>query len=270
MNQNHESVNLSLPPNKRDRADDRNEVVLASRKKRKVRKLSWAKELESRQATPPCLPEGYDAREIWYSRKEYDEFLVDRVRTVQCLRACGGSDKALDAKFYCIRGLEPFQTADVHEEFNSKRHFHQSTIIIEQVRQSMMKIRDPERFRLLVAPQSEMALRRAQEIAALDEHEVYNRVCRRGSLIAPMPKTLSSSSDGLTLSLSDRVRRLQEWNARRLAEIYSQPGNGTFRFTVRRDSLAGVATTRGMGRMTGGTRFPIRRDSLTPMSATHK
>ena len=73
-------------------------------------------------------------------RKDYEEFLVDRVRTVQCLRAVGGNDKALDSNLYCIRGLEPFHSTEIHEEFHSKRHFHQSTIIVEQVRQSMLDI----------------------------------------------------------------------------------------------------------------------------------
>jgi hypothetical protein len=210
-------------------------------------------------------------------RHEYDQFLSDRLRTVKFLRASGGNESALDPEIYCVRGLEPFQTADVHQELHSKRQFHQSSILIEQVRQSLLGIRDLERFRILVSTQSEMALRRAQELAALDEHDVYKRVCRRNSLLAApssfQKSTCSSSSDSpLSLSLSQRIRRLQEWNARRLMEIYSQPAsgnNGPFRFNIRRDSLVG-SNARGMGGITMGTRFPIRRDSLTPLSTPHR
>lgn len=202
----------------------------------------------------------------------------------------GGNDKALDEQAYCIRGLEPFQSVDVHEEFHSKRHFHQSTVLVESVRQNLLGIHDPDRFRILVATQSELSLRRAQQIAALDEHEVYNRVtCRRGSLLntvpmsMPLTKTLvdgggMGQQQGFSLSMSDRIRRLQEYNARRLTQIYSQPhkANGLFRFHIRRDSLFGGSTGGGLMRGSGGsdltsppgTRFQIRRDSLTPMSTT--
>ena len=174
------------------------------------------------------------------------------------LRASGGDDSVLDPKRDCVRGLEPFQTAFMHQEMQSKREFHQVTIILEQVRQSRLGIRDPERFRLLVAPQSEFALRRAQELAALDEHEVYGRVCRRPSLMMPLKTTTTNVN--ASFSLSDRILQLQQWNARRLMEIY-QCGNGISRFPIRRDSLFG-----NMGRspseVTVPSRFPIRRDSL--------
>jgi len=206
----------------------------------------------------------YDRNDIWYTRREYEDFLVDRLRTVEFLRASGGDDSALNKEFYCLRGLEPFKTSLHHEEMHSKRQFHQSTVILEQVRQSMLGIRDPERFRLLIAPQSEMALRRAQELAALDEHEVYNKVCRRNSLMTtrlPVYTKSTSPDDTPTLPITERIKRLQEWNARRLMEIYQQPGNGLFRFQTRRDSLVG-SNSAGIENLLSTSRFPIRRDSL--------
>lgn len=238
-------------------------------------------------------------------RKEYDLFMVDRLRTVQCLRASGGNEKALNPEFYCVRGLEPFQTADIHQQLHSKRRFHQSTIMIEQVRQNLLGIRDPERYRMLVSTQSELSAQRAQELAALDEHEVHNRVMKRTSLVgnvaapgmqpgaaaaagiisAPSSLPAANKSDGLSpSSISERIRRLQEMNARRLMELYSQPGNNPFKFPVRRDSLVGLnnvsgrlnsasattssssATSSGVGELLEGMRFPLRRDSLTPSS----
>jgi hypothetical protein len=94
---------------------------------------------------------------------------------------------------HCVRGLEPFQNRSTHQDMHSKRRLHKSTIITEQVRQAMLGIKDPERFRFLVAPQSNMALHRAQELAAMDEEEVYprrvqrKRNSRRSSMSAAVP-----------------------------------------------------------------------------------
>jgi hypothetical protein len=183
----------------------------------------------------------------------------------------------LDQESYCARGLEVFETPEGHQQFSSERSFHRSTVLIEQVRQSMYGMRSPERFRMMVGPQSEMAARRARELAAVDEHAVCGRVrTRRGSLYSTPTSNCPSiqqkaltgdgktnSSDASSLSLDERIRQLQESNARRLMEIYSQPGYNPFRFPIRRDSLIGSNS------MVGGTfdisnRFPIRRDSLTP------
>jgi hypothetical protein len=200
-------------------------------------------------------------------RQEYDDFLVDRLRTVKCLRASEGDDRALDPKQDSLRGLEPFQTAIKHKELHNKRQFHQTTIILEQTRQSRLSICDPERFRLLVAPRSELALRRAQELAALDEHEVYRRVCRRSSLLMSrpsiLPKTCASATHAVELSLGDRIRTLQEWHEKRLAEIYQNSNNaGGFssRFAIRRDSLFGTVTPGGGGGV-GGSFVPTARFS---------
>jgi hypothetical protein len=204
-------------------------------------------------------------------RQEYEDFLVDRLRTVKCLRASGGDDKALDPEKVCLRGLEPFQNAEKHQEMHDKRQFHSTTILIEQVRQSRLGTQDQERFRSLVAPQSEWALRRAQKLAALDEHEVYRKVCRRRSLLSVPKKSTDTDTDKSTeamndevLSLSNRIKRLQEWNARRLMEIYQQSGSGDSRFQIRRDSLFGGSGTGSMGAVFAPSRFPIRRDSLGP------
>jgi hypothetical protein len=208
---------------------------------------------------------------ILIQRQEYEDFLVDRLRTVKCLRASGGDDKALDPEKVCLRGLEPFQNAEKHQEMHDKRQFHSTTILIEQVRQSRLGTQDPERFRLLVVPQSEWALRRAQELAALDEHEVYRKVCRRRSLLSVPTKSTGTDTDKSTeamndevLSLSNRIKRLQEWNAKRLKEIYQQSGSGVSRFQIRRDSLFRGNGTGSMGAVAATSQFPIRRDSLGP------
>lgn len=210
-------------------------------------------------------------------RNDYEDFLIDRLRTIERLRASGGNDKALDQDNFCVRGLEPFQSPGEHEELFSKRRCHQSTILIEQVRQSMYGMRNPERFRLMVETQSAISERRARELAAVDEHAVHGSVSRRGSLLSTnnfigASKDAGSIQSGLdsgdSMSLTQRIRELQESNARRLIEIYSQPGYNPFRFPIRRDSLlaGGSSDMRNVSLM--NNRFPIRRDSLTPIGAT--
>lgn len=218
--------------------------------------------------------------------------MIDRLRTIECIRNSGGKIDALDEDTFCARGLEPFQTPDVLEQFNSDRSFHRTTILIEQMRQSVYGMKFPERFRMMVGHQSEMAARRARELASMDEHAVYGRMRRRGSFLSSFstsrgypPSILhkssidgensSSSDSSRSISLEDRIRELQESNARRLIEIYSQPGYNPFRFPLRRDSLLGNNSNNSVNSMVAGTlfnlsknRFPIRRDSLTPVGST--
>ena len=200
-------------------------------------------------------------------RQEYNDFLEDRMKTIRNFRDAGGDVGVLDPKTDCLRGLEPFQTAYTNQDMHSKRQFHQNTIILEQMRQTRLGIRDPDRFRMLVSARSELALMKAQEQAAIDQHEIHNTVGRRGSLITNMMvrnnlKTVGSNNQSLTLSES--IRALQEQNARKLMQIYQNSWNGQSRFPIRRDSLFGS----NMGNEVGGPlitptmRFPIRRDSL--------
>jgi hypothetical protein len=77
------------------------------------------------------------------------------------------------AAYYCIRGLEPFHDRNTSKQYHSKKKLYHSTVIIEQVRQGMLGIKEPERFRFLVSPQSDLAILRAQELASQDEKDVY-------------------------------------------------------------------------------------------------
>lgn len=196
----------------------------------------------------------------------------------------------MDKAKYCLRGLEIFQSTELQEAYTSKRRVHQSAILIEQVRQSMYGMKNPERFRLMVGPQSDLAARRARDLASIDEHDVHGRVCRRASLLATYNANLGATSnvgsldrgnaEGMLMnqppiSLDERIRQLQQANARRLMKIYSQPGYNPFRFPLRRLSLPGYNGSSsgdiGVGRETSSSynRFQIRRDSLTHLSGTN-
>jgi hypothetical protein len=244
-------------------------------------------------------------------RQEYHEFLEDRLRTVKKLRDLEGDmivilGSILDPAVDCLRGLEPFQSAFTHQDMHTKRRFHQTTILLEQLRQAKLGIRDPERFLLLVSAQSEMALMKAQELAAIDQHDVHHTVGRRGSMITNMVvrnhtnylagvssmgvglnKSHNNNNSNRSIPLDERIRTLQEMNARKLMQIYQQPWSRfSSRFPIRRDSLfgsnvvslgGGGSNGTGNGGLTtlgtsttgqamvlpiGSMRFPLRRDSL--------
>lgn len=279
---------------------------------------------------------------FFFQRSEYDKFLMDRIRTVECLQGSGSTandgtlshhgltassmpsastsssaSSFLLSDVYCMRGLEPFRDTMTNRDMNCKRKLHKSTVMMEQVRQALLGVNDPERFRLLVSPQSELALHRARELAALDEYEAdrcdattsdrsgsthgRRRPPPRRSSMSSVPTSANAMADPLAMGsssahgnsrnddipkyysnsiagnvfpmtfsgalpssasmtpapgsslFSERIRRLQESNARRLMEIYNPSGAGggggtgdssnsnhhLFRFSLRRDSLSG-------------------------------
>lgn len=262
----------------------RNKIPVAKKCRSKTSKLKKQlrfSEIPGFQAAECCEADLYHRRhEIWYSREEYTEFHQDRFETIKRFRASGCDLSQLDADNQCVRGLEPFWTPQGHRELQGCRKLHKSTVMLEQARQNLTQTKDAERFRTMVLPQSDLALTRAQELAALDELEAnkaYNPELAKscGSTgIPPNHPALSSLSSlptpplpakdsvggispkstlafvpqatglpSVSLLAPEQIRALQEVNARRLMEMYfSQNGTAPdFRFPIRRDSLLGGA-----------------------------
>mmetsp|Transcript_6086 Transcript_6086/g.16584 ORF Transcript_6086/g.16584 Transcript_6086/m.16584 type:complete len:355 (-) Transcript_6086:269-1333(-) len=222
--------------------------------------------------------------------------------------ASTASAAGVAADEFCIRGLEPYQD---ERTYANNRELHQTTILLEQVRQHQLGIQEPEIFKSLVAARSLVTLQKAQQQALLDEYEVYGQVLkksnRRGSLLSVIMKPTAQHSDILYTGCSEKgsgkptsassaasnsaisftrhasssaaIRQLQELNARRLMEIYQQPGMmlgselGAETFNNGRSQMVGTnapasASTvapnpsnffASLGR---SSRFRIRRDSL--------
>lgn len=111
---------------------------------------------------------------ILSQRENYKDFLLDRLKTIDSHRFMTANNiNDDDSSGHCIRGLEIFQDETTIEHFQSKRKLYYSTIKLEQIRQALLGIKDPERFRVIVEPQSDLNLHWAQELAAQDEQEVY-------------------------------------------------------------------------------------------------
>ena len=128
---------------------------------------------------------------IHSQRENYYGFLLDRIKTIEAHRSTPTNKNASKINYseenknsnndddnsnisnYCIRGLELFQDKDSTAIYHSKKNLHRSTVIMEQARQKKLGTNAPERFRFLVVSQSDLALRRAQQLAAQDERDVY-------------------------------------------------------------------------------------------------
>lgn len=149
----------------------------------------------------PCLNES----DLWYTRNDYQDFLLDRLQTIEShryLTANNMNDDSGNYSGHCIRGLELFHEETTNEQFQSKKKLYHSTIQMEQMRQAMLGINDPERFRELVASQSDLALHRAQELAAQDAWEAYSL----GRCTAPKDRITKSLKSMSTSSFSDMNR----------------------------------------------------------------
>jgi len=202
--------------------------------------------------------------EIWYSREDYQQFHVDRIKTIEFLRANG--IQSLNKEIHCCRGLEPFWTAHNHQKLQSSRRLYSSTIMLEQARQNLTQVKDAERFRLMVLQQSKLSQERAHELAAMDQLEArqiyapyeqprvnFADMQRKEndstinfspkSAMSFVPQSAVATLPTLTLSESQDIRILQELNARKLMQMYSGNNGGapSFRFPIRRDSLVGGA-----------------------------
>ncbi len=182
--------------------------------------------------------------------------MLDRLQTIESHRFLTANNISKDNGNYsghCIRGLEIFQEENSNEHFRSKKKLYHSTIHMEQMRQAMLGINDPERYRELVSSQSDLALHRAQELAAQDAREAYffnessssvykpsksvsttlpdstNNGAESGSasIVSDVSSTGSTESSstsnntgGQSVFADETIRKLQERSMRRLMGIY--------------------------------------------------
>jgi hypothetical protein len=105
-------------------------------------------------------------------RKDFDDFLRDRVCSIRVWRSMGGNLTKELCKHYCLRGLEPYQSPSLNAEMHSHRFMNHQTVLKEQKRQQRASISDPVRIAQQVTHMSEWALRRAQKLAVQDAQDV--------------------------------------------------------------------------------------------------
>jgi hypothetical protein len=72
---------------------------------------------------------------LWYQANDYQEFLKDRVSTIRVCRILQGDlESGGLGDYYCLRGLEPYQSPSLHAEMMAHRARHVQTILGEQLR----------------------------------------------------------------------------------------------------------------------------------------
>jgi hypothetical protein len=132
------------------------------------------------------LEEGLDPAEafrrrslLWYQGKDYQEFLKDRVATIRVCRTLQGDlESGGLGDYYCLRGLEPYQSPSLHAELMAHRAMHVQTVLNEQLR---LKLHPDSKGKSLaesiqpyVKHMSQWATQRARNLAEMDALEVQS------------------------------------------------------------------------------------------------
>jgi len=140
---------------------------------------------------------------MWYTRRDFDEFCRDRVDTVRVWRSVGGGDTLhheLEA-YYCLRGLEPYQSSRLNTQLHAQRLLHHQALRNEQTRQRLLMMKqqppphpqqqqyDHERLRQAVEKLSAWALQRARRLALLDQAWLEQERLREASASSTLTTT---------------------------------------------------------------------------------
>lgn len=121
---------------------------------------------------PTYLPSPYLLYPL--KRRDFEDFLRDRVATIRLLKMVQGDATALreHCPDVCLRGLEPYECNSLNQELQCQRQWHQRVVLAEQSLQKKQKQDLPERIRRLAVERSEWAGQRARQLASMDEMEV--------------------------------------------------------------------------------------------------
>eukprot|EP00535_Pseudo-nitzschia_heimii_P013326 CAMPEP_0197197596 /NCGR_PEP_ID=MMETSP1423-20130617/32948_1 /TAXON_ID=476441 /ORGANISM="Pseudo-nitzschia heimii, Strain UNC1101" /LENGTH=674 /DNA_ID=CAMNT_0042651421 /DNA_START=94 /DNA_END=2118 /DNA_ORIENTATION=- len=177
----------------------------------------------------------YNENDVWYTRQDYKEFLHDRLQTIDSHRYMAANNIKIDDS-YCLRGLESIGDETTSENFLSKKKLYYSTIKMEQIRQGMLGIKDPDRFRMLVEAQSNLDLHRAQELAGQDMREVLPFLSQKTDF-KPRDEYQSENQNSLqktsvsSFSDMERLRNMME-------SIYGSPPSSSDSSSNRENNLS--------------------------------
>lgn len=145
---------------------------------------------------------------VWYTRRDFDDFLLDRVQTIRVWRSVGGDMHELH-DHYCLRGLEPYQSSALNAEMHAQRNLYTRSILSEQRRMRTSTTStslvvgggeadasssyDPFATASHVSHISHWAMQQARRLALLDEEEA-NRIQHEASVHKLSSVQLPSSS----------------------------------------------------------------------------
>jgi len=170
-------------------------------------KVTWKTAVEDSSDTTRRAPAEYSENnsgelgsspvakgEIWYSKDDYKQMLMEQwltVRIMRSLRSLSGEEVAteysdeddcdncrfdelikkhlIDPEEYCERGLESYLSEERRNKINVTRKLHRLQVIEEYVRQGVLGRLNPELVRSVSLTQSNKSLIRSQKIALVDQ-----------------------------------------------------------------------------------------------------
>lgn len=195
-------------------------------------------------------------------------------------------------EFYCLRGLEPYQSAALNAEMHSHRYLHYHAVLSEQAKQRREGTHAPERL-ATASLLSSFAMQRARRLALMDEVEVLQERVnyieseqrslkpRRRSSSKASSRRLSLGNSSMAASADVDIDRLKQMNAQFLRQMATCPHGKSplqdsptspmslttllLRRHKRRHSLSGVVDEASLGE---DPFLAIRRDSLHGLQHT--
>lgn len=106
--------------------------------------------------------------ELWYTSQDFEQFLEERLQTMQIWRAVGGNSRLIEPN-YSLRGLESFQSTLLSGgETQYWRSRHVNAVLKEQEWQRMIKAPSPEKLSQVSLQHSSGAVARAVRLGIKD------------------------------------------------------------------------------------------------------
>lgn len=125
------------------------------------------------------------------------------------LRKMGSNESELDPEIYCERGLENYESKELHGGIHTTRRMQKLLVIHEQARQSVLGMKDPEQIRLMATSQSERSSVKAQLRGALDQHEVEITVKGNG-FASPLEALLADHKKSMMKEVIGELHKEQQ------------------------------------------------------------
>ncbi|KAL7572924.1 hypothetical protein ACA910_004567 [Epithemia clementina (nom. ined.)] len=137
--------------------------------------------------------------DLWYTSRDFEQFMEDRVQTMRVWRAVGGNSRLMEPN-YSLRGLESFQSTLMDGELQFLRSRHLAAVLKEQERlRSCAGPSHPDSLAKVSLQHSSWAVDRAVRLGIKDSvdataYQMDKPPTPTAALMHPMLKTHSMST----------------------------------------------------------------------------